>query len=207
MGDDELEQTLRAEFNADERSFLLQLRCDLRWDVEAFRRVTSAMFAYVRARDPEADIPRWVAEGFWYLGWYVESWSQHPNFPRPLRTEYYDAAYERLSGLAYWLFVGESMYTSEEFFERPLPWEPSSGAEGLISGERYGWQPQLRHTPPTQYWPPMNASSHVQLAATLASHALPTRGRSAGHPGGFLMHNQASSPAALSAQPQTWDWS
>jgi hypothetical protein len=117
------EEALRSEFNACEGSFLLQLRCDLRWDVVAFRRITDAMLAYVRARDPEADIPRWVAEGFWYIGWFAKSWSEHPNFPRPLPPAYYAGAYERLHDLAYWLFIGESPYTVDTPFERPLPGE------------------------------------------------------------------------------------
>jgi hypothetical protein len=87
------------------------------------RRITDAMLAYVRARDPEADIPRWVAEGFWYIGWFTKCWSEHPNFPRPLPAAYYAGAYERLHDLAYWLFIGESPYTDDTPFERPLPGE------------------------------------------------------------------------------------
>jgi hypothetical protein len=67
-----------------------------------------------------------VAEGFWYLSWYVKSWSEHANFPRPFPAEYYNAAYERPSDLAYWLFTGESISTDETALERALPGEPVS---------------------------------------------------------------------------------
>jgi hypothetical protein len=119
-------EALRDELEAAPGSFMLQLRCDLRWDAARFRCMTEAMLAYVRARDPEADIPRWVAEGYWYLSWYVKSWSEHPSFPRPLPAEYYNAAYERLSDLAYWLFRGVSSSADDAALERALPGEPAN---------------------------------------------------------------------------------
>lgn len=102
--------TLRSELEAEEGSFLLALRCDLRWDEDAFERLTKAMQTYVRARDEEADIPRWIAEGFWFLDWFVKQWSTHPSFPRTRDQAHYDAAYECLHDLAFRLFVRESVF-------------------------------------------------------------------------------------------------
>ena len=104
------EEVLRAEFAAEDGSFLLQLRTDLTWDTAAFDRLTTAMLEVLRTTEYADQIPRWVAEGFWLLDTFVRDWSSHPDFPRPLPVEYYSAAYARLHDLAQWLFVGESPY-------------------------------------------------------------------------------------------------
>jgi hypothetical protein len=101
---------LRHEFDAEEGSFLLQLRCDLRWDREAFGRLVGSMQSYLQHRSDLERIPRWIAAGFWFLSWHVKDWSSHPDFPRPFAAEYYESAYERLHDLAYWCFFGESPY-------------------------------------------------------------------------------------------------
>jgi hypothetical protein len=105
-----ISRVLRDEFGASPGSFLLTLRCNLEWNEHAFNRLTQAMFEYVRTRNRETDIPRWIAEGFWYLDWFVKDWSMHESFPREHDESYYEAAYERLHDLAYWLFVGESIH-------------------------------------------------------------------------------------------------
>jgi hypothetical protein len=117
---------LHKEFDAADGSFLLQVRTALEWDVVAFRRLTREMLAYVRSREPGRDIPQWAADGFWYVSSFVESWTQHPNFPRPLPAEYYRDAYERLHNLAFWLFQGTSPYEDNSAFERPLQAEPTT---------------------------------------------------------------------------------
>jgi hypothetical protein len=99
---------LRSEFDADDASFVPRLRADLVWDRAAFLRLTDAMLSYARSRSPEHDIPRRIAQGFWYLDWFVPQWSQHPNFPRDHGTSYYEEAHTRLHELAFFLFVGQS---------------------------------------------------------------------------------------------------
>lgn len=102
---------LEDEFHAKEGSFLIELRCGLNWDREAFSRLVGAMQAYVENRPAsETTIERWIAEGFWHLDYFVKEWSSHPSFPRPYGDQYYEEAYERLHDLAYSLFVGESPY-------------------------------------------------------------------------------------------------
>lgn len=108
---------LRSEIDAKPGSFLLKLRTDLEWDHVAFSRLVRAMHEYVAMAEHGGTIERWIAEGFWYLGHFVRDWSQHPNFPRPLPSEYYESAYERFHDLAYWLFHGESPYESGSGFE------------------------------------------------------------------------------------------
>jgi hypothetical protein len=100
------EDVLRRELSAEPNTFLLQLRCDLRWDVEAFERLTKAMETYAAAHENDESIPRWVAEGFWYTSWFVKDWSTHEGFPREHPPSYYELAYQQLHELAYWMFVG-----------------------------------------------------------------------------------------------------
>jgi hypothetical protein len=104
----EYKPILRHEFTAADGSFLLQLRCDLTWDQAAFSRLVLAMEQCAAAHAGRDVIERWVAEGFWYLEQFVPDWSTHPNFPRPHGEKYYEAAYQRLRDLSYWLFVGDS---------------------------------------------------------------------------------------------------
>ncbi len=108
---------LRHEFDGEPGSFLLHLRVDLYWDKAGFNRVTSAMHTLVCLRDGAEPIPRWIAEGFWFLDSFVREWSTHANFPRQYELTYYNDAYERLHDLAYWLFMGFSPYEGENGFD------------------------------------------------------------------------------------------
>jgi hypothetical protein len=113
---DDLE-ALRREFSAEDGTFMLRIRVDLVWDRDAFSRLATTMQRYCEQHAKEETCERWVAFGFWYLSWFVQSWTTHPNFPRPGPPEYYDMAYERLSDLAYWCFLGESPYLPGTGFE------------------------------------------------------------------------------------------
>jgi hypothetical protein len=108
---DDWQAILRSEFDAEEGSFLLKMRCELAWDVDVFERVSSAMASCCRAKEGDGLIERWISEGFWYYSWAVKDWTTHPNFPRYHVAEYYQAAYEYLNDLAFWFFVGESPWT------------------------------------------------------------------------------------------------
>jgi hypothetical protein len=105
--------TLRREFDAEEGTFLLRLRCDLEWDKEAFSRLVRAMEQCAVDHAGRESIERWIANGFWYTDRFVPEWSSHPGFPRPHGEWYYEAAYERLHALAYWLFFGESPFQGD----------------------------------------------------------------------------------------------
>lgn len=110
-GVSDYEPILRHEFTeADGGSFMLKLRLELEWDRDSFSKLIAAMERCARDHEGRPQIDRWVAEGFWYLGWFVRDWSSHPHFPRPHGEAYYSAAYERLHDLAWWLFFGESPY-------------------------------------------------------------------------------------------------
>lgn len=119
MRDDYL-SVLRREFSAEEGSFLLELRGNV-WDKAAFTRLTEAMLeccrAYDRTQPPTLfghvydteTVPRWLAEGFWYVDTFVRGHTSHPAWDDKKRREpdYYEAAYERLFDLADWFFTGQ----------------------------------------------------------------------------------------------------
>ena len=57
------EPTLRHEFEAADGSFLIQLRCGMAWDREAFARLVAAMEGCAAAHEGRESIARWVADG------------------------------------------------------------------------------------------------------------------------------------------------
>ncbi|MEV5750057.1 hypothetical protein AB0L00_19730 [Actinoallomurus sp. NPDC052308] len=104
---------LRREFDAEEGSFLLQVRCDLHWDREAFSRLEQAMRRVCAQQEDRGQLDRWLVEGYWYLADFVPSFTGHPNFPRPEPPDYYEAALERLHDLQNWFVSGCSPYLPE----------------------------------------------------------------------------------------------
>jgi hypothetical protein len=105
-------EILRREFDAEEGSFLLQARCRLIWDWDAFRRLTSAMYDVANEVRGKPEIETWIAEGFWYCDTFIRDWTSHPNFPRPPEDAYRDAI-ELVHHLAALLFFGESPYKDD----------------------------------------------------------------------------------------------
>jgi hypothetical protein len=120
-------EILEHEFSADDGSFLLQMRCDLVWNREAFTRLTEAMLACCQVYDNHSQqptlpgfglaydrtyLPRWIADGFWYCATYIEGFTSHPAWSEKIAagSGYYEKAYERLRDLAQWFFSGECGY-------------------------------------------------------------------------------------------------
>ncbi|MFC4035996.1 hypothetical protein ACFO3J_31710 [Streptomyces polygonati] len=110
---DEAIEVLRREFEAEEGSFLLQLRGDLMWDRAAFTRLERAMRAACERDQAEEKLDRWLAEGFFDVATWVPMWTAHPDFPRPTPGVYYEACMERISDLARWFFRGWHDYSEE----------------------------------------------------------------------------------------------
>ena len=101
---------LRREFDADEGSFLLKLRCFAEWDKEAFARLIQAMEHCATQHEGRDSVELWIARGFWFLESTTASWVGHTD-RRPTREEdYYRRGCQRLYDLSYWLFFGESPY-------------------------------------------------------------------------------------------------
>ncbi|KAM3091698.1 hypothetical protein ACKFKF_32730 [Phormidesmis sp. 146-12] len=104
---------LKKEFEAEEGSFLIQLRPDLTWNKAAFARLTLVMQACCEEYSQTATLDRWIAQGFWYIPSFVRDWTTHPNFPQIHTPEYYEQSYQELDDLAYWFFMGESLYNND----------------------------------------------------------------------------------------------
>lgn len=102
------------EFNAEDGSFLIQIRGDLNWDDAAFVRMSNAMLQCCKASEGRESLERWIAEGFWYVSWFVKDWTTHPAWLNrdPERRPYFEECYERLHDLASWFFTGECSYTA-----------------------------------------------------------------------------------------------
>jgi hypothetical protein len=107
---DEVLTALREEFEGADGSFLLLIRTELEWDRAAFTRLEGAMRAACVAFEQHDELPRWLAEGFYYVSHFVADWTSHPSFPRPEPTAYYTDCLERLSDLADWFFRGVHNY-------------------------------------------------------------------------------------------------
>jgi len=103
---------LRREFYAEEGSFLIQARCRLEWDWDAFRRLTSAMYDVADEVKGQPSIETWIAEGFWFCETWITDWKRHPNSPRP--PEDYRDAIELIHNLASFLFTGLNPYNDND---------------------------------------------------------------------------------------------
>lgn len=100
-------QVLRNEFEAGDGSFLITIRANMIWNVDAFDRLSKAMEQYCQETSgTSAQLERWLAQGFWYVPDFVRDWTSHPNFPRALPATYYESAYRQLDELAFWFFFG-----------------------------------------------------------------------------------------------------
>jgi hypothetical protein len=106
---------LRREFAAEDSSFLIQLRGNLKWDKQAFLRLVTAMEQCCAEIENDERVDRWLADGFWYISWFAESWATHKNFPKEFPEEYYRDAFETLSMLAEYFFTGSHPYTNRRF--------------------------------------------------------------------------------------------
>jgi hypothetical protein len=107
---DEVLTAQRDEFEAADGTFLLLIRSDLKWDRATFTRLEQAMRATCAIYQQQEELPRWLAEGYYYVSHFVADWTSHPNFPRPDPEDYYTDCLERLSDLADWFFRGVHNY-------------------------------------------------------------------------------------------------
>lgn len=101
------ETELRQEFDGEDGSFLITLRCGLKWDEEAYDRLVQLMKRCIADLEGMEEIPRWIANGFWFTDSFVMSWTSHPDFPREQDQAYYDDAWSEISCLAHALFVDD----------------------------------------------------------------------------------------------------
>lgn len=67
-------------------------------------------------RKKDIMLPRWLAEGFWYVPQFTWDWTSHPSWEKKRASEpdYFKKAYNRLHSLADWFFTGRSPWIDEE---------------------------------------------------------------------------------------------
>ena len=86
-------------------TFLASIRM-LRWDRDAFQRLTGLMHSACRLYSHRELLDRWLVEGFDFMAEFVPEWTTHAKFPRPGEISYYESAYQELRLLKKWLFSG-----------------------------------------------------------------------------------------------------
>ena len=97
--------SLKSQFDGDDGSFLIGLRCDNTWDRDAFDRLVHGMKACCISSADSDTLDRWIADGFWDAEHSARDWlSQSDSATEP----YHHSAIELLHELAYWYFRGES---------------------------------------------------------------------------------------------------
>lgn len=114
------EKELQYEFDAEEGSFLLQLRIDFFWDHSKLIRVLRLMGDCCKHIENASSISRYWADGFWHFSKFVESWSSHPNFPKIYSQAYYDKTYEIIYVVCGWFFSGRYPWTIENGLEKSI---------------------------------------------------------------------------------------
>ena len=105
-------KTLKNEFDGEEGSFILTLRCELQWDWSAFYRLTESMYFVATASAQKDQVNKQIANGFWFIDTWVKDYTMHENFPRPENEKYIEAL-ELIHDLSYYFFFGESPYEDD----------------------------------------------------------------------------------------------
>jgi hypothetical protein len=112
--------TLKDELNAEEGSFLLELRTELNWNHDSLLNLLTKLNAECKRTKENLNLSREIASGIWYISDFIKNWTEHKNFPKKYPTEYYEKAYELINDLAYYYFMAESPYQSESGIENKI---------------------------------------------------------------------------------------
>lgn len=107
------ELTLIEELNAEDNSFLIELRINLNWNPVSFINLLNKLYIECQDRENDTMLSREIAGGVWYISTFIKDWSQHEDFPKKFSKEYYELAYELINDLTYHYFVGGSLYQSK----------------------------------------------------------------------------------------------
>ncbi|NHN24414.1 hypothetical protein FIA58_001895 [Flavobacterium jejuense] len=112
--------TIKDELNAEEGSFLLELRTDLNWNHSSFINLLTELNNECKRTNGIPNLSREIASGIWYISDFIKSWTEHKNFPKIYTHEYYEKSYELISDLANTYFMSESPYESESEIENRI---------------------------------------------------------------------------------------
>ncbi|PIB30937.1 hypothetical protein BFP78_13200 [Gaetbulibacter sp. 5U11] len=108
------------ELNAENGSFILELRTELNWNHNSFINLVNKLNKEFKNTKNEKKLDREIACGIWYISNFIKDWSQHKNFPKKLTKEYYAKSYELINDLAYQYFMAESIDESENTIEKKI---------------------------------------------------------------------------------------
>jgi hypothetical protein len=108
------------ELNAENGSFILELRTELNWNHNSFVNLISELNKEFEKTKNENKLNREIACGIWYISDFIKDWSQHENFPKKLTKEYYAKSYGLIDDLAYQYFMAESIYESKNAIEKKI---------------------------------------------------------------------------------------
>jgi hypothetical protein len=112
--------TLSDELNAEDGSFLLELRTDLSWNHNSFINLLKEINRECKRTKYDSELSREIASGIWYISDFIKSWTEHENFPKERPAEYYEKSFELINDLAYSYFMSEPPYQSENEIENKI---------------------------------------------------------------------------------------
>jgi len=105
-------ENLRKEIDGEEETFLIILRTELRWDWDAFNRLTNLMYDVADGATGLESVDKHIAQGYWFIDTWVRDWTGHDDFPRPEKDKY-EEAIQLLRDLSYFFFTGVSPYEDD----------------------------------------------------------------------------------------------
>ena len=108
------------ELNAENGSFLLELRTDFNWNHDSFIKLLNELNTECKRTKENLNLSRDTASGIWYISDFIKNWTEHQNFPKEFTEEYYEKAHELINDLAYSYFMAESPYESESEIENKI---------------------------------------------------------------------------------------
>jgi hypothetical protein len=108
------------ELNAENGSFILELRTELNWNHNSFLNLVNELNKEFEVTKNENKLNREIACGIWYISNFIKDWSQHENFQKKLTKEYYTKSYELINDLAYQYFMAESVHESENTIKKKI---------------------------------------------------------------------------------------
>lgn len=108
------------ELNAEDGSFILELRTEFNWNHHSFINLVTELHKEFLKTKNDNQLDRDIACGIWYISTFIKDWSEHENFPKQFPEEYYTKSYELIDDLTYQYFMAESMYNSKNAIEEKI---------------------------------------------------------------------------------------
>ena len=93
---------LEDHLNAKEGSFILDLRCNLKWKNESFKELLYLILEEAQKTRKDNTVSKQTVSGIWFVNDFVRNWTEHENFPKKNPQEYYDKAYKLLNHFFYY---------------------------------------------------------------------------------------------------------